>query len=313
MEDGIKFNFNLLYPFYILHDEKNVTRAGKRLDVTQSAMSNSLNQMRKQFDDQLFIRGKYGMRPTERADEIAAGLKPILEEVDALVNEESNFNPTTTTREFIVAFTTTMSYMFCAEFTKAFRKAAPNARLTIHNCHHFLYDQNANDQKGIELLVGMNCQLPTTALSEHIMKASQIVVARKDHPLMQEKLTLNKYLKAKHLLVIFSIAYSTFQRRKSNLVDETLTQKGLSRNIAISVSSQPRVVPAFLINSDLLAIVPERFFDKLNKRNQFISQPIPFKIPPVKLGQVWHNRYENDPGHHWLRSLVKKVINNDKV
>ena len=47
-----------------LYEERNVTKASKKVGITQPAMSNALNRLRFLVKDELFIRGPKGMRPT---------------------------------------------------------------------------------------------------------------------------------------------------------------------------------------------------------------------------------------------------------
>jgi hypothetical protein len=36
--------------------------------------------------------------------------------------------------------------------------------------------------------------------------------------------------------------------------------------------------------------------------------PLPMKVPELEFIQVWHKRYEGDPGHCWLRDLVLDAV-----
>ena len=60
------FDLNLLVVFRALFEEKNVTRASKKIGITQPAMSNALNRLRYLVKDDLFVRGPKGMRPTPK-------------------------------------------------------------------------------------------------------------------------------------------------------------------------------------------------------------------------------------------------------
>ena len=51
------FDLNLLLVFRTVFEEKNVTKASKKLGITQPAMSNALNRLRYLVKDELFIRG----------------------------------------------------------------------------------------------------------------------------------------------------------------------------------------------------------------------------------------------------------------
>ena len=64
-------DLNLFRVFVTLLEEKNATRAGERLGLSQSAVSHALRRLRELVGDDLFVRGQTGLRPTPRALEIA--------------------------------------------------------------------------------------------------------------------------------------------------------------------------------------------------------------------------------------------------
>ena len=70
----MRYDLNLLPIFVALLEERSVTRAADRLGMTQSALSNALTRLRTVLQDPLFIRERYGMRPTPKAEALAPAL-----------------------------------------------------------------------------------------------------------------------------------------------------------------------------------------------------------------------------------------------
>src|ERR1700734_464848 len=68
-------DLNLLVVFDAVMQERNVTRAGRRLGLSQPAMSHALTRLRHMLKDDLFVRSPKGMLPTPRAEEIALPLR----------------------------------------------------------------------------------------------------------------------------------------------------------------------------------------------------------------------------------------------
>src|SRR5438270_11284905 len=85
-------DLNLLRVFEVLIEERSATRAGARLGLTQSAISHALNRLRHVLGDDLFVRGPDGMQPTERAAEIAPGLRQGLLQLE-LALAPAGFSP----------------------------------------------------------------------------------------------------------------------------------------------------------------------------------------------------------------------------
>src|SRR5476649_559075 len=92
-------DLNLLRLFDALAEERSVTRAGARLGLTQSAVSHALSRLRHALQDELFVRGPDGMRPTARAQEIAPMLRQGLEQLHAAL-APADFTPAETRRRF---------------------------------------------------------------------------------------------------------------------------------------------------------------------------------------------------------------------
>ena len=86
------------------------------------------------------------------------------------------------------------------------------------------------------------------------------------------------------------------------MIDTLLEQQGLARRVALLVphfASAPFVVAA----SDWIATVPERLahlFAAL--RLQLL--PVPLEVPPFRMTMLWHERFDHDAAHTWLRELL---------
>ena len=72
-------DLNLLVVFDAVMQERSVTRAGRRLGLSQPAMSHALTRLRHMLKDDLFIRSPKGMVPTPRAEQLALPVRAALE------------------------------------------------------------------------------------------------------------------------------------------------------------------------------------------------------------------------------------------
>jgi DNA-binding transcriptional LysR family regulator len=69
-------DLNSLLTFLLVYHEHSVSRAARRLDISQPAVSNTLAKLRIYFSDPLFIRDAQAFVPTHRARMIADELTP---------------------------------------------------------------------------------------------------------------------------------------------------------------------------------------------------------------------------------------------
>src|SRR5947207_160227 len=123
-------DLNLLRVFDALIEDRSVTRAGERLGLTQSAVSHALGRLRYMLKDDLFVRGPDGMRPTERATEIAPRLRQGLLQLQ-LALAPAEFVPTTTDRRFTITCTEYAGAVLMPALIARLRREAPNASLNV--------------------------------------------------------------------------------------------------------------------------------------------------------------------------------------
>lgn len=96
MTDLRLFDLNLLIAFDALMEERNVTRASRRLGIGQPAMSYALARLRELFGDDLFIRTATSMQPTTRALELSGPIARIISDIRESVLADRAFRPDVT-------------------------------------------------------------------------------------------------------------------------------------------------------------------------------------------------------------------------
>src|SRR5688572_13278207 len=97
------FDLNLLVAFDALLDERSVTRAARRLNVTQSAMSASLKRLRESLGDPVLLQHGKAMIPTPHALALAPEVSVALAALRRLTLPSTGFEPASSSRTFRVA------------------------------------------------------------------------------------------------------------------------------------------------------------------------------------------------------------------
>ena len=97
------FDLNLLVAFSALLEERNVTKAARRLNVTQSAMSASLKRLREALGDPILLQHGKSMIPTSHALALAPDIATALGDLRRLIQPSAGFDPATTARTFRIA------------------------------------------------------------------------------------------------------------------------------------------------------------------------------------------------------------------
>ena len=97
------FDLNLLVALDALLAERSVTNAGRRVNLSQSAMSGVLARLRHSFNDKLLVASRGGMTLTPLAESLIEPVRSILEEIYRTIIVNVPFDPATSRRVFTIA------------------------------------------------------------------------------------------------------------------------------------------------------------------------------------------------------------------
>lgn len=291
-------NLNLLVAFDALAAERNVTRAAKRLGLTQSAVSNALAQLRRLVDDPLFVRAPRGVVPTERALALAGPIRQALALVTSALEGPAAFEAAQSTRSFVVAASDFTEYVVLPPLLHRLRVEAPRIRIEVRpwGLHEVPPGLGTGD---VDLMIGYYGALPAGHREEPLFEEEYACIVRKGHPLVRGKLTLKQYVALSHVLVS--------QRASSpGSVDRALARRGQSRTVGARVSHF-LMVPHLVAQTDMVAAISRRVALPAAKSLPLTVHAPPLPLPTSTVGQVWHARAEGDAGHRWFRGVVRDV------
>jgi LysR family transcriptional regulator, mexEF-oprN operon transcriptional activator len=290
-------NLNLLVAFQALLDERSVTHAARRMGVTQPAMSNTLAQLRRLFDDQLFRRTSSGLEPTPRALELAEPVRQGLGLLGTALSEP-RFDPKTSDRSFVIAASDYVELVLLPPLSRALEREAPGVRIEVRpwGLHEV---PPALARTEADLMVGFYDELPARHRQQLLFEEEYVCVVSKANSRVKGKLTLARWLELGHVLVS--------QRSESpGSVDRALAVLGKRRRVALRVSHF-LMVPMLVANTDFVAALSRRVAEPFASPLRLRLLPPPIALPRGRIGQVWHEQMENDPGHRWFRELVARV------
>ena len=128
-----RLDLNLLRVFEALHAERHVTRAGARLGLTQSAVSNALKRLRLVFQDDLFQRTPRGMEPTALARELASPVATALDAVRAALDLNRPFDPARAQETFRIGVSDQAEFVLGPPLVGILGREAPGVTLVFRH------------------------------------------------------------------------------------------------------------------------------------------------------------------------------------
>ena len=100
---------------------------------------------------------------------------------------------------------------------------------------------------------------------------------------------------------------SSYRGEAASVVDKLFAQHGLNRRVVASLASMVAVVSS-LRQAPLVTIQPDLYAGLLDLTDLSL---MPMKTSPpltISISAVWHNRYERDPLHRYVRDGVRQVV-----
>ena len=155
------------------------------------------------------------------------------------------------------------------------------------------------EQGKIDLAVGVFPTMPADICSDVLFEETFTCLLNRRSLPDNGVLDLDSYLARPHLLV------STDGNTQGE-VDNVLHARGLQRRVAVNVPHWG-TAPGMITDTDLLLTVATRTLDNLSFGDSLVALPPPMTIAPFNYVQVWHQRFNEDPAHRWLRDLVRQV------
>jgi DNA-binding transcriptional LysR family regulator len=292
-------NLALLASLRTMLDEKNITRAAARLAISQPALSAQLARLRDVFGDELLTpaaSGK-GMVLTPRGAELREPLRLALQHLEDVLRKPDVFDPASSDRTFNICANDNATAIVGSRLISLIRgEGFSQIRLAFRSVNFAkLTDQLETGEIDIAL-VSKNA-VPNGMPHQPLLDEEFMMAQRKDHPRGSRRPSLKEYVKLSHLIV------SGDGGGFHGFVDDILEQQGLNRRVGVSVQYYS-VVPLILQATDLVSTLPKKFLMRFSDR--LTALPLPFETRRFNLHATWHSRFNNDPGHIWMRQQLAR-------
>jgi len=302
-------DLNLLRVFDEVMTERSLTRAARNLSLTQPAVSNALRRLRDTLSDELVRRSGHGIEPTPRALALWPTIRDALRQLQATI-APSDFVPAEANTSFVVALADATASELIPGMVATLEAEAPGVSirvvpLTTRDPRRLLDEETADLAVGYfpavltDLTAREQAGEAVAFSTQRLYAGNYVCVMRRDHPLAQGPLTLDKYCAARHLLVSFS-------GRPYGFIDEALTSLGRQRRIVLTVN-QYFTAGRVVASSDLLTVLPRHFVRTTGIADRLMARPLPIDVPTVHVEALWHRRLQHNSAHQWLRQTLQQV------
>jgi DNA-binding transcriptional LysR family regulator len=294
----VKYDLNLLPVFAVLMEERSVTRAAERLGITQPSLSNALNRLREMLRDPLFIRERYGMQPTQKAEELAPVITAALASLDGVILGQQDFDPARANQLITIAPNSYVEFVLVPALVAKLRERAPGIRLRFTPYGSDLVETGVVSGM-TAMALGRISDPPDNLIVQHLTDDGLACIVRADHPQIDNKISKRQYEQLKHVNVLPP------GRLRAGLF-QALQRTGLKREVVVSVTNF-LAVPEVVAVTDYCATLPRLICRHLARDARLKVLPAPVDLGTFPMEMAWHTRYRHDPAHRWLRALVAET------
>jgi DNA-binding transcriptional LysR family regulator len=300
------FDLNLLLVFQAMMGERNATRAGQRIGLSQPAVSAALSRLRSIFDDQLFVRQAGEMVPTARALTLAEPISEALRRVEAALAGTPHFDPASMRRDFTMRGVDYVSYMLIAPLMAHLCKTAPEIVVRCVDAQTGSVPELLEAGR-IDFAIEVMHQLEDPIRSQFLLRERYVVIVAAEHPALdprgelfsQTPIDLDLYCRSPHVL-------HSFVGGTTGNVDSALAAVGRRRRVGLSLPHFFSIAEA-VAHSTMIATFPERMALRLAPLLGLRVYEVPVELAPISLAVIWHRRNDDDASCTWFRQQLIQI------
>jgi DNA-binding transcriptional LysR family regulator len=293
-------DLNLLRLFADIHRLGSVSRAAEALGMTQPTASQGLARLRHQLKDPLFVRAPGGVKPTARANELAATVRDTLQVLNLAVDTSVRFDPLASRRLFRIHMSDIGEARFLPHLMSMINKEAPGLRLaTLPLPPNRITD--ALDDGEIDFAFGFLPQVKQTR-QQLLLKDRYAVLLRDGHPALPAFKQARTPAARQSLLR--DLDFVAVRSHADTL--RILQHEGLEERLRLTTQNF-MVLPTIVRETDLAAIMPQDIGQSLTREWGCTVVDPGFVRSEMRVSLHWSHRFEAEAGHRWFRERVTSL------
>jgi len=297
-----KLDLNLLAVFDAIFAEGNLTRAAARMCMSQPAMSNALNRLRRVAKDDLFVRDGRGIHPTPVAVELA----PIVRQALNLLETGLETTPGLRAGRFQSFSIAGMDYYEVVILPKLIATIEGRAPGTSIKATTGLSSELEKPLRfgDIDVLVDYVPLAGPEFRCEVLFEETRVVLMNADTSAPRTTISLDKFASSGHV--------GRVAREGDARIDEIgslMASLGRPLDVRVTINNW-LALPVVLAGSSLISVAPRRIAELYAGKFGLVIAPLPLDVRPVPIYMVWHESREEHHAHRWLRAQLKRVCRN---
>lgn len=294
----MRFNnldLNLLVALDALLAEQSITKAARKLNLSQSATSGVLARLREYFGDELLVQVGRTMVRTTLGDQLVNPVRNVLLEIQSTIETRQVFKPEHSSRHFRIVASDYSTCVVLSQLVRQLSISAPGVSVEIISPKETTIIQVERGEIDVVLM-----PKTVSGLEEHsgelLFRDTYSCVAWKKNTVVRDSISLTQYQCMDHVAVHIGNA--------SSFEELAVCKTSVTRRIVTTVD-QFSTLPQLLIGTDRIATIQTRLAILAAKSLPLRILPPPLEIPELEMMMRWHRVLDGNRSHQWLREQMK--------
>lgn len=285
-----------------LVDERHVSRAAARMNMSQSGMSTALGRLREIFQDPILIRTRNGMELSAEAVSIAGAARRAISEIEAIFSKREEFDPASSMASFSIMAGDYAGLTIIPKLIERLEVVAPGVSINIVAPDPLKVRETLTNGE-IDLLIAFIEDLPNDFYQIVLVEDELCCLMRKEHNLANKStISLEEYANARHA---FYGSIPSFTAATEIYLERLTSHSGISRKVVARLPTLATMFRAIQF-SDLVATMPKVLALSVTEAFNLTTAALPLSAP-IKVRAVWHSRMHGNKAHSWLRNEIALI------
>jgi DNA-binding transcriptional LysR family regulator len=290
-----KLDLNLLTALKALLTEKNVTRAGESVHITQPAMSGILARLREYFGDPLIVPVGRKMELTPLAESLVEPLTDALLRIDATITTRPEFNPLTTNRRFSVVASDYSINVLLLEVLRRIHQEAPGLSVEFRTPSE---SAPAELEEGeVDFIINPESQNSPMQSGVVLFEDSYMIVVDADNHEVGDSIGIEQYLALRH------VAFKSGKFGLPHLETWVANRYRDERRVEV-ITHSFSLLPRLVVGTARIATMHTRLAQQCAGSLPVRLVKPTFEIPRLVEVLQWHKYRDLDPGSMWFRDMI---------
>lgn len=283
-----------LYPLFIaIFEHHSISDTADIFCISQSAVSHALQRLRRQMNDELFIRSGKKMRPTPFAEQIYPVIKKALMSIQNITQQQNNFDPKLV-KSLKIAIHDEIEPIILPKIIKHFQLLDLDIQCESIKLNRKTIEADLATQQ-IDFAIDLEQNLGEK-VSFYPLVSDQFMLCTR-----HKKMSLDIYLASPHIGVS--------SRRTGILIEDLYLHKNeMTRNIKFRCQHYSTALQILEQYPELILTIPNSILSHMAVLKNLNVFEFPISVPSMNLGMYCYKYLNGNFRHEFLKNKIKEIF-----